>query len=503
MLPRLASILAVIWLCVAVSVASSVDSAASAMPVCGLKCTVKVVSASPCSLTNETCICSTAGLATSIAECLAVSCSVKDTLTTLKVSAAACGEKVRDRSGDVIWMPLFLCCLAGLAVTLRIWARIVGGEGSFGWDDYVIVVSMLACIPFTVVGMMLGFHGMGKDFWEIPFDDITYVFKLYYVDEPLYFIILMFTKISILLFYLRIFPSQTFKKVGYSLLAFNIVWGIIVVVITIFQCWPIHYFWEKWTATTQGHCNNANAQAWAGAVINIILDLAILILPIPPLINSALPIKKKIHVGLMFGVGVFVTITSILRLTTLIEFASTTNPLWDYVPATFWSAIEVNVGIICACMPAIRSLLGKIFPKLFDFTQASKSSGVQASNGASVTSHSAGKKSPGSSAIRSRVMNKTAKEGGFYELDDVDGRDVEREAGNPGLTPFGKDRKLGSDGYPVYAFERDEISEHGSQHRIMKMTAMEDKRTGEDRFEHTHPPDVEMIGQAESHFDRV
>lgn len=34
----------------------------------------------------------------------------------------------------------------------------------------------------------------------------------------------------------------------------------------------------------------------------------------------------------------------------------------DYVTVGYWSTIEVHVGIICACMPAIRQLLRNVFP---------------------------------------------------------------------------------------------------------------------------------------------
>jgi hypothetical protein len=36
-----------------------------------------------------------------------------------------------------------------------------------------------------------------------------------------------------------------------------------------------------------------------------------------------------------------------------------------------WSTIEINVGIICACMPAIRLLLLRTFPKIIGSTQDS------------------------------------------------------------------------------------------------------------------------------------
>jgi hypothetical protein len=52
----------------------------------------------------------------------------------------------------------------------------------------------------------------------------------------------------------------------------------------------------------------------------------------------------------------------------------------DYVEIGYWSTIEVPVGIICACMPSIRSLFSKIFPKVFGTTNKGQSSYANISN---------------------------------------------------------------------------------------------------------------------------
>jgi hypothetical protein len=40
----------------------------------------------------------------------------------------------------------------------------------------------------------------------------------------------------------------------------------------------------------------------------------------------------------------------------------------DYVTLGYWSSIELHVGIICACMPAIRQLLRNVFPSALGST---------------------------------------------------------------------------------------------------------------------------------------
>lgn len=43
----------------------------------------------------------------------------------------------------------------------------------------------------------------------------------------------------------------------------------------------------------------------------------------------------------------------------------------DNAPTVIWSAFELNISLICACLPAIRPLIGHYFPDFFDSTDAS------------------------------------------------------------------------------------------------------------------------------------
>jgi hypothetical protein len=64
-----------------------------------------------------------------------------------------------------------------------------------------------------------------------------------------------------------------------------------------------------------------------------------------------------------------VTIVSVLRLQALVHFGDSSNPTWDQFDVINWSTIEINVGIICACMPSIRVVLVRIFPRVFGSTR--------------------------------------------------------------------------------------------------------------------------------------
>lgn len=65
-----------------------------------------------------------------------------------------------------------------------------------------------------------------------------------------------------------------------------------------------------------------------------------------------------------------VTVISVIRLESLISFSTSDNPTWDNLKVSQWSTIEVNVGIICACMPTLRLILLRMFPVLSATTRA-------------------------------------------------------------------------------------------------------------------------------------
>jgi hypothetical protein len=64
-----------------------------------------------------------------------------------------------------------------------------------------------------------------------------------------------------------------------------------------------------------------------------------------------------------------ITVVSIVRLKFLVHFANSADPTWSQLDTILWSDIEINVGVICVCMPSMRVILVRIFPKAFGSTR--------------------------------------------------------------------------------------------------------------------------------------
>ncbi|KAK8137908.1 CFEM domain-containing protein [Apiospora sp. TS-2023a] len=377
-----------------------------APPLCGLQCIRStVVETKLCAATNHTCICTNAPLNQAIELCVATHCSIKDALLTKRYSTHDCGIPGQDRTA-LVWIVGVTFGAVGLAAFfLRCVARLYVGTHAWGLDDWFMCAAVALMVPLCVISIPCGSspfpgfcdkntqadqaitvsqHGLGLDMWNVSFEGVNDILFLYYWDEMIYITSLSLTKVSILCFYLKVFPARSFRNVAYVLIGLNLVYALTYDLLLAFQCQPIDGAWLFWDGEYKAKCISINVLGWSAAGVNIVLDLATIILPLPQLFQLSMSLKKKAQIVLMFAVGFFVTFVSIIRLRSLIEFGTTQNVTpdtnnirtytEDYVEVGYWSTIEVPVGIICACMPAIRSLFSLVFPKVFGTTRGDKSS---------------------------------------------------------------------------------------------------------------------------------
>ncbi|KAK4950681.1 hypothetical protein LTR10_010674 [Elasticomyces elasticus] len=277
-------------------------------------------------------------------------CSLPETQ---RFQANLCGAPVRSGQQEIITTAWALWALTVLATIGRFAARSPYFEGAgYGWDDWFILVVEAIVTAITVVGYL----SLAKDMWMVAPHNITRILKYFWLEEMLYTWAVQFTKISILLFYLRIFPntvSNHFRMGCYAMMGICLITAVGFTFSTMFQCSPMSYSWTLWDGQHEGHCDNTLAQIYAGSGINIVYDLIVFILPIPKLLKVQISNKKKAGIVMTFMVGLFVTACSVIRLAYVVRWRKTTNPTWSYAPIALWSIIEVDVGVVCACMPSL------------------------------------------------------------------------------------------------------------------------------------------------------
>jgi len=186
----------------------------------------------------------------------------------------------------------------------------------------------------------------------------------------------MATKTSILIFYLRLSKNtQKFlRRASYGTLALVNIEGVVMTFLNVFQCNPVAAAYMHDIPAT---CVSVVTLYLCSAPVNIVANLAILILPIPLLTGMHLPQRQKTVLVLTFSLGIFVTIVDVVRIYYLqkasdiqnnvdakMRLGSSTDFAWNASVSLMWSAVEVNTGIICACIPTLKPLIRRILPSM-------------------------------------------------------------------------------------------------------------------------------------------
>ncbi|KAJ5919294.1 hypothetical protein N7466_010237 [Penicillium verhagenii] len=256
-----------------------------------------------------------------------------------------------------------------VVVGLRFYTRNLQ-KVAIGIDDYLIIPALLASLGQVALYIYLvkeggiGYHLV--DVMKTPQKLIT-LEKGLYANEILDF---PFTvtpaKLSILLFYLRIFSLRTFRTLAYVVGAIVLGHGVGVLFAAIFQCWPIAYTWDSSIA---GTCFNQQAFYRWVSLPNILTDVIILVMPLPYVWKLHTAFGHKLALTGVFLLGSLGTVFSILRMTTFFQENATTDPTWVSVKLGIWTILEGGIIIIAACLPSIWPLISKMLPRKLLRTQ--------------------------------------------------------------------------------------------------------------------------------------
>ncbi|CAO2650904.1 Nn.00g092010.m01.CDS01 [Neocucurbitaria sp. VM-36] len=252
--------------------------------------------------------------------------------------------------------------VAGMVVFLRLFTRLVLTRAA-GFEDACIVLAMALSIALTVLESEQVMHGLGNHSSRLTAIELNLFLKAFWASLWIYNLTLTVTKISILVQYLRIFHDRNFRIACFVILGLVVAYGAWAIFSGILICNPIAFSWDK--TTPNGHCMNPMVVWYTNAGMNIAQDVIILLMPMPVIRRLQFSTGQKTGLALMFALGASVTLISVVRLYSLDDISNSKDISFDNTIHAILSAVEVNIGIICACLPVMRPLLGLMIPKHF------------------------------------------------------------------------------------------------------------------------------------------
>ncbi|KAG5977817.1 hypothetical protein E4U55_006536 [Claviceps digitariae] len=337
-----------------------------------LSCLVTSVAQANCSAADPQC--PTNGMVkTEIAQSTDAKCRFNSQVTK-NLTETVCNRPIRDKSGQYDAMNLSMGIITCFIVVVRLlYKQFFSYQRKLSYDDWAIMWTVILGVPCTIINTAgLTAHGLGRDVWTIPPSTLTVFVEYFFIIEVIYLAEMAIVKLSLSLFYLAIFPGKTIRRLLMATCILNVLYGVAFVTAGIFACTPVSRYWTQYVEKDSvGYCIDLNLFAWLHGAFNVVLDVWMIALPLSQVKGLEMHWKKKFGVVVMFLMGTFVTIVTILRLQSLIYFSNSTNPTWDNWIIGWWSTIEVNVGMICTCLPTLRLMLVRVAPRIFS-TNGSK-----------------------------------------------------------------------------------------------------------------------------------
>ncbi|CCD55779.1 hypothetical protein BofuT4_P153410.1 [Botrytis cinerea T4] len=162
-------------------------------------------------------------------------------------------------------------------------------------------------------------------------------------------------KFSILFFYRRIFSIGPTKLPLVLLGAVVAAWAIAMIIMGIFSCRPVRGFWMREEIPTV--CMSEVTYLLAVAIPNVVTDIVLIIFPLPILWSLKVTMSHRIALSGIFLIGGFIVIISCLRLITVTQSNSNPDVTWALLPLGIFNVLEMNIGILCACLPSMAPLL--------------------------------------------------------------------------------------------------------------------------------------------------
>ncbi|OBT73179.1 hypothetical protein VF21_07910 [Pseudogymnoascus sp. 05NY08] len=261
------------------------------------------------------------------------------------------------RGNESIIIQAVLVALVTLFVSIRLYARLAITKAGIGLDDVLIVISAIVGLGLTA-GVILAIHDYGWDIhvWDLPPKDSITSRKVSWASMLLYLTSSSLTKISILVFYLRILVEKKDKLITKITLGAMIIYYVVFLIVLFAQCRPLPYYWEILIPGAKGTCLDEGVHMVTAGVLNLIFDLIIFATPLRSLFTLKIRTTQKLQVISLFSAGLIVIAAASIRLYyNVVVFLQTYDVSWYGYVAWLWAAVEVHVSIICACVPSCRA----------------------------------------------------------------------------------------------------------------------------------------------------
>ncbi|KAL8682520.1 MAG: hypothetical protein Q9186_001467 [Xanthomendoza sp. 1 TL-2023] len=256
-----------------------------------------------------------------------------------------------DHSGRVFVAVGFAIGITCVAIALRLLARKMQ-KVPLGADDFVILPGAIFTIGTAITFIYSAQNGAGRHVKALHPDELNGFWKATYAGYQTYGLAVTLIKVSVLLFYRRIFSTAQFRLRTNIVGVLIIIWLFLNNFMAAFQCRPIK---KAWLPLTPGKCIQPLGLIVGLAAGNAALDFVILALPVYAVSKLHMSLAKKISVLAIFMLGGLSVVIAVIRIY-VVSTADAEDVTW-FTGIESWTAVEPAIEVLSVSLPVMAPFL--------------------------------------------------------------------------------------------------------------------------------------------------
>ncbi|KAM0265651.1 hypothetical protein ACHAQJ_000085 [Trichoderma viride] len=215
-------------------------------------------------------------------------------------------------------------------------------------DDWMSALSVVFALIYSILCIVQTRYGLGLPIVDRPHASLIPYTRVNFAGRPIYQIGISFFKIALLISYLRLLKGtdqKTYRYVVFATILLVFLGHLGCALSLIFACNPVN---KSWNPLVVGTCLAPGPSFTAYAVVTIVSDIIVAVLPLPVLLKLNIRLAKKLGLIGIFLLGLFTTICSILRYTQINRISTGDG---NSTMLVLWGTIEFNVGNMVSSLP--------------------------------------------------------------------------------------------------------------------------------------------------------
>jgi hypothetical protein len=199
-------------------------------------------------------------------------------------------------------------------------------------------------------------NGFGRHNYYVSAENKKTAACLQTIAQLMWALAITMCKMSVAILLLHLKQGWRWKIFLYLLVSLILAATVVTYIAAFFQCRPIAALWDP---TIPG------AKCWMPKYVHvrfltinifvIVKDVIFSILPVAFIRQLNRPLREKIVLYFLMGLGLFGSTASILKTIQANNFTKQDDSLWVGVDITMWCFLEQQLGIIAGCLPYLKS----------------------------------------------------------------------------------------------------------------------------------------------------